>query len=350
VRFGRLIGMTITDEALGHLLDPAPNNGRRMPGRRTWLVAAAVAGVLLVVVAFAIGGGNKNNSARTSQPLIASPSGGDSGAAKSAPVPQPATAGAAAGGVAGSTTAGGAGVVNGFNEAAPPSLVPGDVGAKVVKTGEMDLEVAKGQVPHTLDRLIGLATVKRGFVAESHSSDGGTPSGSVTLRIPVQAFDDTLTSVRQLPGKVTSQQTAGEDVTSKYVDLQARIHSLSSTRSAFERLLSRATSIGDTLAVQSRLTNVQTQIEQLQGQLRVLGDQATFGTLTVTVAEKGKAAVTPHHASGMSQAVHRSVDRFVNGIEAIVGIIGPLLLVALLAGLAWLVGRVAYRRIRRQPA
>jgi hypothetical protein len=171
------------------------------------------------------------------------------------------------------------------------------------------------------------------------------------LRIPVQAFDDTLTSVRQLPGKVTSQQTAGEDVTSKYVDLQARIHSLSATRSAFERLLSRASTIGDTLAVQSRITNVQTQIEQLQGQLRVLGDQATYGTLTVTVAEKGKAAVTPpHHASGMSKAVHRSVDRFVNGIEAIVGIIGPLLLVALFAGLAWLVGRFAYRRVRRQPA
>ena len=339
--------MTITDEALGQLLDPDPAPRRRLPGRRTWLVAAAVVGAVLVALAFAVGGwsggGSGGNSARTLAPTHLY---GGSAAVKSTPVPAPQLAGgvtAAGGAVAGSVQGG---VTNGADESVP-STVPADVGDKVVKTGEMDLEVGKGQVPHTLDRLIALATVNRGFVAESHSSDGTTPSGSVTLRVPVQSFDATLTSVRALPGKVVSQQTAGEDVTSKYVDLQARIHSLTATRSSFERLLSRATTIGDTLAVQSRITNVQTQIEQLQGQLRVLSDQATFGTLTVTVAEKGKAAVVtkPHHASGMSRAIHRSVDRFVNGVEAIVGVLGPLLLAALLAGLAWLVGRFTYRRV-----
>ena len=173
------------------------------------------------------------------------------------------------------------------------------------------------------------------------------PSGSVTLRIPVQAFDATVTAIRHFDGKVVSQQTAGEDVTSKYVDLQARLHSLTATRSSFERLLARATTIGETLEVQSRITDVQTQIEQLQGRLRVLNDQTTYGTLTVTVAEKGKAPVVAkvHHRSGMSAAFHRSLDRFVNGVEAIVGIIGPLLLAVLLGGLAWLVARFAYRRV-----
>ena len=339
--------MTITDEALGQLLDPAPKPRRRLPGRRTWLAIAAVAALLLVVVAFAVGGGN--NSPKTSTSDLFSGSAG--GAVKTAPLPQPAAAGAGTSSASGAVAGGPAGATSGASQSVP-STVPGDVADKVVKTGEMDLEVAKGQVPHTLDRLMGFATVRRGFVSESHSSDSGTPSGSVTLRVPVQTFDDTVAAVRQLPGKVVSQQTAGEDVTSKYVDLQARIHSLSATRSSFVRLLSRASTIGDTLAVQSRITDVQTQIEQLQGQLRVLNDQATYGTLTVTVAEKGKAVVVakPHHASGMSKAFHRSVDRFVNGIEAIVGILGPILLVALLAGLAWLVARFAYRRLHRQTA
>ena len=345
--------MTITDEALGQLLDPAPKPRRHLPGRRTWLVIAAAGALLLVVVAIAVGGGG--DASRTTSP--ANLFSGDAGAVKSAPVPQPAAGGgaqAATGSVAGPAGSAGAGAVTsgGGSVASVPSTVPGDVGAKVVKTGEMDLEVAKGQVPHTLDRVMGFATVRRGFVAESHTSAGSTPSGSVTLRIPVQAFDDTVAAVRQLPGKVVSQETAGEDVTSKYVDLQARIHSLVATRSAFQRLLARATTIGDTLEVQSRITEVQTQIEQLQGQFRVLNDQATYGTLTVTVAEKGKVAVAtkPRHESGMSKAFHRSVDRFVNGVEAIVGIIGPVLLVALLAGLAWLVARFTFRRLHRQAA
>ena len=335
--------MTITDDALGQLFDEPSPARRRLAGRRSWLIAAAVAGVLLIVVAFVVGGGSSPNSSPVDV------FGAKSSPAKAVQVPSPAGL-APAGENAGSsaaTSAGGAGVTNGAAAQAAPSTVPGDVPDKVVKTGEMDLEVARGQVPHTLDRLIGIVTLKRGFVAESHSSDGAVPSGSVTLRIPVQSFDDTVAAVRQMQAKVVSQETAGQDVTSKYVDLQARIHSLSATRASFERLLSRATTIGDTLEVQSRITTVQTQIEQLQGQLRVLSDQTTYGTLTVTVAEKGKAAVvaTPHRRSGMSKAFHRSLDRFVGGIEAIVGIIGPLLLVVLLAGLAWVVARFAYRRV-----
>jgi hypothetical protein len=229
--------------------------------------------------------------------------------------------------------------------------VPVDPVNKIVKTGEMDLAVDKGQVPHTIDRLIALAALERGFVADSHSSEGASPSGSVSLRVPVQSFEATVTQVRGLPKtKVVSQQTAGEDVTNKYVDLQARLRSLVATRSTYERLLAQAGTIADTLAVQSRITDVQTQIEQLQGELRVLNDQTTFGTLTVTVDEGSTKLAPVHHQSGMSRAFHRSLDRFVNGIEAIVGILGPLLLVFLLVGLALGIGSIVYRRLRRQLA
>jgi hypothetical protein len=316
--------MTLVDNGLDHdagSRDDRPN----APGRRTWLVVVAVAGLLLVVLAFAVGGGGADHSS--------------GGSAVSAPSNGAFATGSRPTGVAGKD-----GVASSPASPAAPGL-PIAVNDKVVKTGEMDLEVAKGQVPHTLDRLIALATLERGLVAESHSTAGAVPSGSVTLRVPVQAFDATVAQVRGLPGKVLSQQTAASDVTSKYVDLQARIHSLVATRSSFERLLARATTIGDTLAVQSRITEVQTQIEQLQGELRVLGDQATFGTLTVTVDEQAKPIAASHQQSGMSRAVHRSWNRFVNGVEAIVGIIGPLLLVALLAAIFWLVGRFAYRRL-----
>jgi hypothetical protein len=171
----------------------------------------------------------------------------------------------------------------------------------------------------------------------------------VTLRVPNISFFAVLGQARGL-GKVLSQQTKSADVTAQYVDLGARIHALGLTKQTYLGILSRATTIGQILSVQQQVDDIQTQIEQLQGQLKVLTDQTTYGTLTVSIDQKSHVAPAPvvHHQSGMSKAVHRSVSRFVHGIEAIVGVIGPLVLVLLLLALGWLAAKVGYRVVRRQ--
>jgi len=329
----------------------APRLRRRLPrphlSKGGWLATAAVAVVALLIVALAIGGKSSPSE------RAGTASGASNGTAGTIPAPAAAPGSATVNG--GSVAAAGApGASAGLGRLpeppaspATPSLPSVDT-AKVVKTGEMDLQVDKGQVEVILNRVTGIATFEQGYVSDSHTDNGDTPSGLVTLRVPAAKFEATVQQVQALKVKVTSQQLSGSDVTSKYVDLQARIHALQVTRSTYERLLARATTIGDILAVQSRITDVQTQIEQLQGQLRVLDDQSTYGTLTVTVDQKSAPAPFVHHRSGMSKAVHRSVDRFVNGIETIVGIIGPLLLVTILVALAIVVGRAGYRLLRRQ--
>jgi len=352
--------MTLIDDRTGYGIDAHPTDagGRRRPTTRGLLVALASIALLIIFLALVVGGGSPaSHSGKaltpTGRPANTTFGGADSaGSTNSAPVPAPVAGGTGSvtsGAAGGGTAAVGGGVANAPAVQSAPNIAkaPVDSVTKIVKTGEIDIQVDKHQVPHTIDKLIALAKLENGFVADSHSSEGASPSGSVTLRVPVQSFEATITEVRtHISGKVLEQQTAGEDVTSKYVDLQARLHSLQATRTTYERLLSRADTIGDILAVQSRISDLQTQIEQLQGQLRVLNDETTFGTLTVTVSEAGtvtKMAVV-HHQSGMSKAFHRSLSRFVHGIEAIVGIIGPLLLVALLAGLGYLVFRSLYRR------
>jgi Domain of unknown function (DUF4349) len=223
--------------------------------------------------------------------------------------------------------------------------------ARVEKTGELDLQVPKGQVSSTLGRLSDIARLERGYVSDSRTNESGpAPSGEVTLRVPVDRFEQAVHDARSITGtKVLSVQTSGVDVTSKYVDLQARIKSLKATRSTFLTILARATTIGETLSVQQRVTDVQTQIEQLQGQLRVLASATSMSTLTVTVDQKLAAVAIkkPHHDNGFVKAVKLSVSRFVRGIEAIVGIIGPIVLVLLIVVLGWLAARFGYRATRR---
>jgi hypothetical protein len=231
------------------------------------------------------------------------------------------------------------------------SVAPLDTQQRIVRTGSLDLQVAKGDVDAAVQRLTTLATSERGYVSSSQASqDGNDASATVTMRVPVGNFDDAVNRARSLGTKVIDLTTSSDDVTSRYVDLSARIRSATETRNAFRTLLLKANTIGQTLTVQARVDAVQTEIERLIAQRKLLASQSALSTLTVNVDQPGVLQTTPvHHQkrSGLSKAVHTSVSRFVHGVEAIIAIIGPVLLVALLAGLAWLVGRLGYRRFRR---
>ncbi|MBV9291269.1 MAG: DUF4349 domain-containing protein [Frankiales bacterium] len=338
------------------------------PTARGWLAMSAAAVVALVGIAFAIGG-QSHPPVQTAEKV----SGGERFDAPGAPssvgstgaVPVPSGGGTSGSG--GGTSFGavhahaarvpqsahGPSFVADRNDAAK-SLVPGASGsARVVKTGHVDLQVRKGAVS-VLGQVTALADLEQGFVADSSSTEGGgVPSGRATLRIPVANFDDAVNRVRAIghgPGaKILDLETSGQDVTSQYVDLQARIKALRATRSQFITLLSKARTIGQTLAVQQRITDVQTQLEQLQGQLKVLSSQTSYSTLTVTVDQRlAPVAIKVHHqASGLHRAFDRSVSRFARGFDAIVAAIGPILLVVLVGGALWLGAWFGYRRLRR---
>ena len=56
------------------------------------------------------------------------------------------------------------------------------------------------------------------------------------------------------------------------------------------RLLDRAKSVTDVIAVQNQLQQVQSNIERLQGQLDHLEDQSSFSTIVLRLTEPGAAA------------------------------------------------------------
>src|SRR4051812_30493172 len=153
------------------------------PGPRGWLALAAAAIVLLIAVPIALGGGTSTNHHTT----VASPAGADVGRAAvsgggsrageaarpvlAAPSPGPQKAAHGVSGGAGpafaaqapaatvaGTAAGGGLVRDGTRGPLPPIPAVPD---RVVKTGELDLQVAKGQVSSTINRLTALATLER---------------------------------------------------------------------------------------------------------------------------------------------------------------------------------------------
>ena len=379
---------TLTDEDLAHLLGeaagsfPVPEQGRqevldeacglpvpRLRRRRVQLLAAAAA---VVVGAGVVGAVLQTSSPQTAQ--VASPaaasanqrtgaSAGDAGTVETPAgaipdgdtaqlaglVPQAAAAPANERSVTG---AGGVAAPAAPMPAAPqPPSAPQPDGARVVKTGAIALVVDDGRVTPVLTQVQGLATSAGGVVASAKTQESGpTPSGSVTLRVPVERFEEVVSAVRQLDAEVRTATTSGQDVTAGYADLEAQLRTLRAARERFLDILSRARSIGDVLAVQQRVDDVTGQIDRLEGARRVLASQSEKATLEVSVTEADDPAVRTSDKpdDGLSKAFSDAWDGFTGGIEALIRASGRALVIALCLAIAYVLGRLAWRASRRR--
>jgi hypothetical protein len=252
--------------------------------------------------------------------------------------------------------------------------VPGDDGAKIVKTADLTVSIAKGKFTGAFAEASRIATANGGFVVSSSTSTTGFPgnpiplddtsaqqtpasdsrarAGQLTIRVPAAKFDATRAALSGL-GDVDNESINGQDVSSQLVDLGARITSLKAEEQAFQTLLGKATAIGDVLQIQDQLFNVRTQIEELQAQQASLDDQATFSTITISMYEPG-VAFTPApetEPSILSKAWDDATGGALNVLGGMVVILGyavPLALLALVGLGVW--GITAPWRRRRRSA
>jgi hypothetical protein len=232
--------------------------------------------------------------------------------------------------------------------AVPTQTAPAGPSAKIVQTGTLVMQVPKGAVASTVTALSALATQVQGMVATSHlKTNVAAPQGSVTLQVPVASFSSVVHRAEAM-GRSQKLTTKAKDVTGSYVDLQSRITALEASRQQYLTILAKATSISDILAVQAQLDNLQSQIEQLQGQLALVTNETTYSSLTVMVHAPPPAhqhrAATP---TGIDRAWHDSLHGFADGVDGAIGLAGPLLFALLVAGVVLLAGRLLWRRWQR---
>jgi hypothetical protein len=257
------------------------------------------------------------------------------------------TGGAAAG--AGSVAAAPAGRVGAAPQVGAPVNDQGD--SRVVKTGSLALVVKNGRVTPTLTAVEKAAKLDGGYISAGTTNEyGDTPSGEVSIRVPVNKFEDLVAQVRGLDAKVRTATTSGKDVTAQYSDLQSQLKSLNATRDRFYIILTKTKTIGEILTVQQRIDNVSAQIDQIQGQRKLLASQSDLSTLTVSVSEADDPVVkvTQQPRSGLSQSFHDAWDGFVTGVEAIISHSGRALLWLLSLGLLLLAARGGWRVARRR--
>ena len=175
---------------------------------------------------------------------------------------------------------GGGGGGDGGNAAAATSR-------SIIRTGHVRLRVDDFETARS--NLTALVESRGGYVSDSAKQvndrdDAAWTSGRVVLRVPADNFSATMTAVER-EGRVLESRTETQDVTDQVVDLQARLENLRAERDRLRTLYQQANDTEDVLAVERRLSEVQTEIERTEAQLQNLERRVAYSTITVGMAE-----------------------------------------------------------------
>lgn len=213
---------------------------------------------------------NSGGDIRSSSGAASSSSGGSS--ASNAPADMSSMAGTSGVNTSGNASAG-------STASSGTATDTGSIQRMVIKTANIGLTVK--DLTKGMDSVQQIADRFGGYVQSSDIIHGDQyASARITIVVPSANFGKALPEIRAL-GKVTSDQTSGQDVTSEFVDLQARERNLESSRQSLRNLMAKARTVSDVLKVRAELDSIQGQLEQVQGRIKYLRTRSATSTITV---------------------------------------------------------------------
>lgn len=207
---------------------------------------------------------------------------------------------------------------------------------KVIRQGDISFE--------TRDAVRTRADIRRsvGSLGGYLSGDNAYASGDqieyrLDIRIPAYRFDSLLLLISEKAGRIESRNISSQDVTSEFIDVQARIRTKKELEQRYLQLLAKASTVEEILSIERELGTLRSDIESIEGRMKYLSDQVAMSTLTVTFHEKASSGSDFGH--GFAEALRNGWTNILSFILAILGY-WPFILIGAITILG-------YRRWRR---
>ena len=157
-------------------------------------------------------------------------------------------------------------------------------------------------------------------------------------------------------GELERNTRTSQDVTEQFYDIEARIKNKKAEEKSLTKILDERTGkLEDMLKIETELSRVRGEIEQLEGKIRVLENLSSLATLTLSVREREKFEPPPPAVADFPTQVARTWENSLRGlislgkafilwaVDWVLWI--PLLIVAGL--LAWIILRRLFRLLPR---
>jgi len=142
------------------------------------------------------------------------------------------------------------------------------------------------QVTSVSDALDGIAEIARqsnGYVESQSSSE--EKQADITLRVPADSLNPAIALLESI-GEVIRHRISSEDVTTHYVDMDARLKTKIFLRDRLRALLDKALNVNDILAIEKELSRVQADIDSMEASLKALKGKVDLACIDVSVKRK----------------------------------------------------------------
>ncbi len=170
------------------------------------------------------------------------------------------------------------------------SPIPGAVQRKFIENG--NLELRSVDVDKTFKALSELAASLGGRVV-SYEQFVGETFKTITMQVavPYGRLTDFMEHAGETSTKIEVQSVTSQEVTEEFYDTKTRIESTEKLIEHYRTILKEATTIEETLQVQSRIDELTVELESLKGRFRVLDYLTQESHISITIRMEQDPAV-----------------------------------------------------------
>lgn len=217
-----------------------------------------------------------------------------------------------------------------------------------------DMDTLLSQVQNRINELGGYVEAREVYNGSMYNSRRYR-SANLTVRIPADRLNEFVDHVSQV-SNITSNRETVDDVTLRYVAIESRIKALETEQQTLLDLMAKAETMSDLLTIESRLTDVRYELENINSQLRVYDNKINYATIHLEVSEVIE-YTEPEPESGwqrMGRGFVKSMKGVGNGLKEffiwLVAAIPYLLLIGVIGAGIFLIIFCSIRRGRKKRA
>lgn len=191
---------------------------------------------------------------------------------------------------------------------------------KIIKRASATIETLN--FDESIEKINTEITKFNGYIESSSMHDSSirqdyrSRTSDITIRIPSNNFDVFINGLGNI-GHVPYQDITTENITSQYVDAEARVKTLKVQEERLLEILKQGKELKDILEIETQLSNVRYQIESYTGNLKQWDNLIDYSTITLHVQEVDEILI---EAAKPKSLIDKISVRFRNSVENIVKI------------------------------
>ena len=198
--------------------------------------------------------------------------------------------------------------MGGMNKTAERQSTNSTASQKLIKTAYITIEVADYKLAH--HKIDSITKQYNGWVSsENMTNYESRITNNLAVRIPAETLDILIAKLLTVAKKVESHSINSQDVTEEYIDIESRLNNQRTVEKKFIALLQRTDNISQILEIESKLADIRSQIEAVEGRMKYLTNRIDYSTVNLTFYQKIDYKYEPESTESFSQLLKKSLNK-----------------------------------------